>query len=237
MIARRAMRSAVAAAIAAVALAGPLIAADYTARDLTKMLFGAEAGAAPDLSGKDLNGLDLAGLDFKHARLAKANLFGADLSGSDLSGTDMKGAVLDRSSIIGAKFDAADLEGASILRPNSFSGMTASAADIAHINAQPPQMCIPRLRTSGQPASDLSRPLRSGILALRLCGLGSSPSCRMRSRSVCSSRPTCSRARRYGREKSGATCAHDSAIVDNGLSTNHAPQLPGRTKSRSGERP
>jgi len=114
---------------AALLLTGSAQAADYTARELTKALFGAHAGATPDLSGKDLNGLDLAGVDFKGARLAKANLFGADLTGSNLSGSNLKEAVLDRSSIIGAKFDAADLEGASLLRPNSFSGLTVSAAE------------------------------------------------------------------------------------------------------------
>lgn len=109
--------------------AAPARAADYTARELTKLLFESESGTGIELSGKDLSGLDLAGIDFKGARLARVNLFGADLTGANLSRAGMKGAVLDRSSIIAAKFDAADLEGASILRPNSFSGLTAVPAE------------------------------------------------------------------------------------------------------------
>jgi len=122
--ANRAFVLVAAVALVAIGTCGFARGADYTARDLTKQLFGAQAGATPDLSGKDLNGLDLAGIDFKGTRLAKANLFGADLSGANLAHSDLKGAVLDRTSIIGAKFDAADLEGSSILRPNTFSGLT-----------------------------------------------------------------------------------------------------------------
>lgn len=107
----------------------PARAADFSARDLSKLLYAAAPRSMPDLSAKDLSGLDLAGLDFKQARLAKTNLFGADLSRADLSSTDLTGAVLDRTSIIGAKFDDANLEGASVLRPNAFSDFSAPASE------------------------------------------------------------------------------------------------------------
>lgn len=115
---------------ACAAFAGGLAtAADYTARDLTKLLFKAEQGSAPDLAGKDLSGLDLAAVDFKKARLGKANMFGADLTRANLMDTDLAGARLDRATIIGANFDRADLTGASILRPTAFGDITAAAAD------------------------------------------------------------------------------------------------------------
>lgn len=95
----------------------PARAADFTARQITKLLFDAKTGSAPDLSGKDLSYLDLSDLHFKGAVLIRTNLFGADLSRSDLSFSDLRGARLDRSMIIDSDFSGADLEGASILRP------------------------------------------------------------------------------------------------------------------------
>jgi uncharacterized protein YjbI with pentapeptide repeats len=93
--------------------------AKLTAREVTGLLFKAEHGSHPDLSGKDLSGLDLAELDFKGANLSGADLYGADLSGANLAAADLKGARLDRATIIKAEFSSANLEGATLLRPNT----------------------------------------------------------------------------------------------------------------------
>ncbi len=107
----------VATAFCALALSRPADSADFTARQITELLFNAHSSDLPDLSGKDLSFLDLSDIRFKAARLAGTNLFGADLSRSDLSLSDLRGARLDRSVIVDANFSGADLEGASILRP------------------------------------------------------------------------------------------------------------------------
>ena len=98
--------------------------ADMTARQVTEMLFQADVALPPDLSGLDLKNLDLAQLNFKRARLTNSDLFGSDLTGADLRGVDLKSARLDRVTLISSKFDGADLTGATILRPTSFSTLT-----------------------------------------------------------------------------------------------------------------
>jgi uncharacterized protein YjbI with pentapeptide repeats len=97
------------------------LAAGMTARDVTSLLFNASRFPPPDLSGQNLSELDLAGLDFKGARLAGGDFYGADLTGANLAATDLRGAKLDRATIIDAEFSSANLEGATILRPNAFS--------------------------------------------------------------------------------------------------------------------
>lgn len=101
----------------------PAISADRTARQVTEMLFQSDPAAPPDLSGLDLQNLDLAGLDFKKASLARSDLFGSDLTRANLSGANLAAARLDRVTLIQSKFDGADLTGASILRPTSFSSL------------------------------------------------------------------------------------------------------------------
>ncbi|WP_244534534.1 pentapeptide repeat-containing protein [Hyphomicrobium sp. CS1GBMeth3] len=109
-----------AACAAALSLAvGPALGAEFTARQVTEELFRATDTAPIDYSKRDLAGLDLAGLHFKKARLSEANLFGADLSGADLSDVDLRQAKLDRVVAIGARFDRANLAGASLLRPTT----------------------------------------------------------------------------------------------------------------------
>lgn len=100
-------------------------AADLTARQVTEQLFRASDSAPLDFSKRDLAGLDLAGLRFKKARLAETNLFGADLSGADLSEADLRAAKLDRIVAIGARFDRANLAGASLLRPTTTTSFDA----------------------------------------------------------------------------------------------------------------
>jgi uncharacterized protein YjbI with pentapeptide repeats len=109
----------------AILLPATVEAADVTVRDLTSRLYHAERGSPLQLGGLDLRNLDLSGLDFKGATLAASNLFGSDLSRADLSKADLKGARLDRVTIIGTRFDGADLSDTSFLRPSSFSTLAA----------------------------------------------------------------------------------------------------------------
>jgi uncharacterized protein YjbI with pentapeptide repeats len=109
----------------AILLPSTVDAADVTVRDLTSRLYHAERGSPMQLGGLDLRDLDLSGLDFKGATLAASNLFGSDLSHADLSKADLKGARLDRVTIIGTRFDGADLSDTSFLRPASFSTLAA----------------------------------------------------------------------------------------------------------------
>ena len=109
----------------AILLPATVDAADLTVRDLTSRLYHAERGSPLQLGGLDLRDLDLSGLDFKGATLAASNLFGSDLSRADLSKADLKGARLDRVTIIGTRFDGADLSDTSFLRPSTFSTLAA----------------------------------------------------------------------------------------------------------------
>ena len=97
--------------------------ADYTARDVTEMLFLSDGSVPVDLKSRNLQNLDLAGLDFKRAELQNADLFGSDLSGANLSGVNLEAARLDRVILIGSTFDGANLEGVTLLRPTSFSSL------------------------------------------------------------------------------------------------------------------
>ncbi len=110
-------------------LASSLAAAPMTAREVTTKLFQLRAGEVANLSGQELMRLDLSNLDFHQAKLEGANLFGADLSGANLSGADLSGAVLDRVTLIATRFERANLEGASLLRPSVFSTLTGTAAE------------------------------------------------------------------------------------------------------------
>jgi uncharacterized protein YjbI with pentapeptide repeats len=106
-------------------------ATDLSVRDLTAKLFQADRAKPPHFSGLDLRELDLSGLDFKGATIADSNLFGADLSRSDLSHAKLKGCHLDRVTIIGTRFDGADLSETSVLRPSTFSTLAAPASEAA----------------------------------------------------------------------------------------------------------
>jgi uncharacterized protein YjbI with pentapeptide repeats len=112
---------------AALALAAG--AADFSARDLTRALYGAPEGARINLSGKSLRELDLAGVDFKAARLTKADLYGANLAEANLSGTDLADARLDRAVLTRSDFSGANLAGATLLRPTIFSGLERNIAE------------------------------------------------------------------------------------------------------------
>lgn len=112
------------AGLAIALLFSPVVAADFTARDISTLLFHAAPDSHPALSGRNLTRLDLAALDFKKADLRRADLFGADLSGANLSGADLAGARLDRATLIGARFDGATLDDATMMRPSTTSALT-----------------------------------------------------------------------------------------------------------------
>lgn len=112
-------------------------AADFTARQVTELLFQSGETVVNRLSGRDLSQLDLSGLDFKSARLAGSNLYGVDLTRSTLKGSDLSGSKLDRAVITGADFSHANLAGASLQRPTVFSDMRfdrTEAPIFAHAN-------------------------------------------------------------------------------------------------------
>lgn len=79
----------------------------------------AAAAGKVDLSGRDMSGDDLTGVDLSGANLAKADLHGANLHGVKLVGADLTGADLRRADLtfawfIKARFDHADLRGATL---------------------------------------------------------------------------------------------------------------------------
>jgi uncharacterized protein YjbI with pentapeptide repeats len=117
-------RLAAAAAFATIC-ASATLAADLTAREVVERLFAAEASQPIDFSNHDLSRLDLSGVNFKKANLAGSNLYGADLSGSNLASANLAAARLDRATLIGADFSKADLSGATLLRPNNFTDLSA----------------------------------------------------------------------------------------------------------------
>lgn len=103
--------------------------ADFTARQVTSILFKAKAGDRPDLSARDLTYLDLAGLDFKGARLDGSNLYGTDLTGATLKGVELSRARLDRAVLIRADLSGANLKDATILRPTVYADQHSNLAD------------------------------------------------------------------------------------------------------------
>ncbi len=108
-------------------IALPLHAAEVSAREVTVQLFESSSARPANFERYDLKDLDLSGIDFKKAHLSGADMFGVDLTHADLSGVDLRVARMDRTIILGARFDGANLEGVSMLRPAVFSTL----ADIA----------------------------------------------------------------------------------------------------------
>lgn len=102
---------------------------DFTARQVTSILFKARPGDRPDLSERDLTYLDLSGLDFKGASLAGSNLYGADLTELSLKGTELSRVRLDRAVLIRANLSGANLSDATILRPTVYSDLSNNHAD------------------------------------------------------------------------------------------------------------
>src|SRR5690606_21267500 len=113
---RRSLPAAVAALLCVLPQA---FAADLTARQVTEELYRATDAAPLDFSKRNLAARDLAGLRFRTARLAEPDLYGADLTGAALSDVDLRAAKLARIIAINARFDRANLAGASLLRPTT----------------------------------------------------------------------------------------------------------------------
>jgi uncharacterized protein YjbI with pentapeptide repeats len=93
----------------------------FTAAQVTAILFKTEPGARPNFAGKFLTYLDLAELDFKGAVLARADLYGSDFTAANLSGADLSKTRLDRAVLIRANLSGANLTDATILRPTIYS--------------------------------------------------------------------------------------------------------------------
>ena len=138
------------------------------------------------LGGLDLRDLDLSGLDFKGATLAASNLFGSDLSRADLSKADLKGARLDRVTIIGTRFDGADLSDTSFLRPSTFSTLAAPLGEVAELRRCQPEPYAP-LRPLQPHQLCRRQPFRRAARAIQQDGLhrahmahgdGRAPTCR-----------------------------------------------------------
>ena len=100
------------------------LANDTTAGEITSALFSAsKTGAVVDFSRRGLKHLDLSELDFKGALLTRSDVFGTDLSRANLSRTNLAGARLDRTVLTFAKFNGANLEGATLMRPTIYSDL------------------------------------------------------------------------------------------------------------------
>ena len=76
-----------------------------------------------DMSGDDLTGLDLSGANLAHANLAGSNLHGVKLVGADLTGANLTKADLTFAWIMKAKFDHANLHGATLQTVITSQGM------------------------------------------------------------------------------------------------------------------
>ncbi len=116
------------AATIALLAAVPSRAADHLTADQVKAALSAARNGKLDLSGKDMQGDDLIGLDLSGANLAGANFAGANLHGVKLVGTDLTGANLAKADltfawIMKAKFDHANLHGATLQTVITSQGM------------------------------------------------------------------------------------------------------------------
>ncbi len=107
-----------AALFCALGLVVPARAAEHLRAEQVRDVAAAAPGQA-DLSARDMSGLDLTGLDLSGANLRGADLSGAilhgvRLAGADLTGAKLGGADLTFAWIIRARFDHADLHGATL---------------------------------------------------------------------------------------------------------------------------
>ena len=94
---------------------------DFSAQQVTAILFKAKSGERPDFAKRFLTYLDLAELDFKGALLSGADLYGSDFTGANLAGADLSKTRMDRTVLIRANLSDSNLTDASILRPTIYS--------------------------------------------------------------------------------------------------------------------
>lgn len=103
--------------------------ADFTAKEVTSILFKIAPGQRADLAGRDLTYLDLSELDFKGAVLARSDFYGTDFTQSNLSGADLSRTRLDRAVLIRANLSGANLTEATIYRPTIYSDERSTLTD------------------------------------------------------------------------------------------------------------
>lgn len=103
--------------------------ADFTAQQVTTILFKVRPGERADFAGRDLTYLDLSDLDFKGAMLARSDFYGADFTASNLSGADLTRTRLDRAVLIRANLSGANLTDATIYRPTIYSDEKSTLTD------------------------------------------------------------------------------------------------------------
>lgn len=93
----------------------PVFAAAHLSTEQVKQALSAHTSlAGADMRGDDLSGLDFSGVSFKGADLSGASLKGDKLVGTDLSGAKLVKADLTGTWIMKARFDHADLHGATM---------------------------------------------------------------------------------------------------------------------------
>jgi uncharacterized protein YjbI with pentapeptide repeats len=108
--------------------------AQFTAQQVTAIVFKALPGKRPDFAGKFLTYLDLADIDFKAAHLAGADLYGSDFTGANLAGADLSKARLDRAVLIRANLSDSNLTDATILRPTIYADDKNTLTDAPSFN-------------------------------------------------------------------------------------------------------
>ena len=108
--------------------------AEFTAQQVTAIVFKALPGKRPDFAGKFLTYLDLAEIDFKAAHLSGADLYGSDFTGANLAGADLSKSRLDRAVLIRANMSDANLTDATILRPTIYADDKNTLTDAPSFN-------------------------------------------------------------------------------------------------------
>jgi uncharacterized protein YjbI with pentapeptide repeats len=108
--------------------------AEFTAQQVTAIVFKAPPGQRPNFAGKFLTYLDLAEIDFKAAHLAGADLYGSDFTGANLAGADLSKVRLDRAVLIRANLSDANLTDATILRPTIYADDKNTLTDAPSFN-------------------------------------------------------------------------------------------------------
>lgn len=103
--------------------------ADFSAKQITELLYRAKMEDPLDLSGRDLTYLDLSNLDFKKARLSHADLYGTDFTNANLKEADLSWTRLDRAVLIRTNLSNANLESATLYRPTIYSDLTNDGKD------------------------------------------------------------------------------------------------------------
>lgn len=103
--------------------------ADFTAKQITSILFKTGPGERADFADRDLTYLDLSDLDFKGAVLARSDFYGTDFTAANLSGADLSRTRLDRAVLIRANLSGANLTDATIYRPTIYSDAKTTLTD------------------------------------------------------------------------------------------------------------